>query len=97
MQAENTRAARLVADSKLWACHPMVFGVSPWATKLATIQTGKTSHEKKKVAWSCQMYQATKTPNASGSATFRNRTVEGFIRCLVYLTLFVRVAEIEQL
>jgi hypothetical protein len=97
MHVAKTMADRFVAGHKLSARHPIVFGVSPWARKLASIQTGKTSHEKKKEAWSCQIYQAMKAPKASGSTRFRNRTVEGFIRWLVYSTLFVRVAEVEQL
>lgn len=69
MHTPKTMAERFVAGHRLSARHPTVFGLSPWATKLASIQAGKISHEKKKVVWSCQIYQAMKALNASGSAS----------------------------
>ncbi len=45
MHGRKTIVERLVADQRLSARHPIVFGVSPCAMKLASIQTGNTSHD----------------------------------------------------
>ena len=38
-------AERFVADHRLSARHPIVFGVSRWITKLVASQTGNTIHD----------------------------------------------------
>ena len=79
MQGAKANAERFADDHKLSARHPMVFGVSPWPRKLASIQTGKTIHEKKWLAWSCQTYQETKAQKASVSTRLSQRRVDDFI------------------
>ena len=97
MQLAKEGADRFAADHKLSARHPIVFGVSPCARKLASIQTGKTIHEKKYDAWSCQIYHATKPPKTKTSTRIMDRSVERFIGWLVRPAFYVRVAEVEQL
>jgi hypothetical protein len=79
MPGAKTNAERFAAGHKLSARHPMLFGVSPWTRKLASIQTGKTIHEKKWLAWSCQIYQETKAEKASVSTRPSQRRVDDFI------------------
>src|SRR6266480_3544623 len=44
-QSGTRRAVRFVADHRLSARHPIVFGVSWWIAKLAASQTGNTIHD----------------------------------------------------